>query len=61
MDRRNTEMAVLYRSPSLQSSELLALYGREADPYRGRDRGPGYEVRRPVETYGVHHKAGSKS
>nr|XP_046195861.1 uncharacterized protein LOC124027491 [Oncorhynchus gorbuscha] len=36
-------MAVLYRSPSLQSSELLALYGREADPYRGRDRGPGYE------------------
>uniref|UniRef100_A0A4W5MVA5 Protein FAM161A n=1 Tax=Hucho hucho TaxID=62062 RepID=A0A4W5MVA5_9TELE len=36
-------MAVLYHSPSLQSSELLALYGREADPYRGRERGHGYE------------------
>lgn len=59
MDRRNTEMAVLYRSPSLQSSELLALYGREADPYRGRDRGHGYEVRRQqVETCGEYYKAG---
>lgn len=52
-------MAVLYRSPSLQSSELLALYGREADPYRGRDRGHGYEVRRQqVETCGEYYKAG---
>ncbi|CAB1343932.1 unnamed protein product [Coregonus sp. 'balchen'] len=32
-------MAMLYRSPSLQSNELLALFGREPEPYRRRDRG----------------------